>query len=137
MRLWRLESGSESGRWVRAGLCVRACEGGGSAWHGAHHVGHLRLRGGVDVLQGHGAVLHHETHLGELGLGALVILGTRVGEEDVGDLAPQQVGVELVGTWLGLRLGSGVARVKLVGTWERVWWHLRVRYVYVYVCMCV
>ena len=77
------------------------------------------------------------THLGELGLGALVILGARVGEEDVGDLAPQQVGVELVGTWSGLGLGSGIARVKLVGTWERVWWHLRVRYVYVYVCMCV
>ena len=46
------------------------------------------------------------THLGELGLGALVVLSARVREEDVGDLAPQQVGVELVGTWLGLGLGS-------------------------------
>ena len=95
MRSWRLESGSESGRWVRAGLCVRACEGGGSAWHGAHHVGHLRLCGGVDVLQRHGAVLHHEAHLGELGLRALAALGAGVGEKDVRDLATHQEGVEL------------------------------------------
>ena len=90
------ESQGEGGQGRGCGLRREGSRGRGVAtWGGAHHVGYLRLRGGVDVPQRHGAVLHHEAHLGELGLRALAALGARVGQEDVRDLAAHQEGVEL------------------------------------------
>ena len=78
----------------RAVRIARNNKNAGASGHCAHHVRHLRLRRCVDVAERHGAVLHHEAHLCELVLRALAALGTRVREEDVGNLPPDQKGVE-------------------------------------------